>query len=301
MAQKNFKFGENNSLSIKSATVKRITLLAYLIATAANTAFSGTPCDASQIGVKIELIRDGQKTPIFQGYLERAHALTNFSGDNFKYYKGTSWNVVLAAASGVKEQAVIPFSIDLGCIDLQGDDELIITWNIPTGAANSQVDTATSILYADIEQGEGVEYATPIIEEISIQASQTTQNFPLGDKVQSVLLFNSNKDGILSADSPWSTVTVSSNKRQTNFNYFELLGQRTSQFQYENTAALDQNFCVVPEDNTFEDNTNVNVSFNSANVTASKCFVVVKRFISSAYLQDRAARKLAQINYSSRV
>lgn len=278
-------FGVAKPFSAKNQNITGFEGYIRIAATAVNTALVAADLDLSKISVKISLVRRGQNIPIATDNLQNLTMASNYFSPIIRTAQASWLNggtrILLAAAVASKEIRVCPVKFDFGgIINLDGDDRLMMEFNLASSAISAAVDTATSYANIDFTSGIGIEYVTPQYRSIGIEAACTSLSETLGDNVTRVVLINTNKTDVLEASQVVTNLSLSSDKLSYTADYARLLEMQTAQFVDETIAGYRlQSFCLYNGGMDL-DNVKLDASTTSANVTASKNYIAVFNYMS---------------------
>ena len=268
-----------------------------------NTTIVAGDFDFSKTKVKAVLVRDGVDIPIFSDLITILHSETNFENSGFQL------PIVQSVAKGAstKEIALITLSIELhSAINVRGEDKLLLDISLDNGTLGANIDAANTITRVQLLDIEGDEIGIPVIDTRAITGGQVSFNVS-GDDVNGVAFINTDKTSALLSDKVIDSVSINTAELRNNINYDQLVGLRTLDFETAATAAArNQNFRVLGKGD--HDNCQVDINFNSVNVTSAKNWVVVRRTIMNkksvqlgvTRAAERTERKLVKAGVGSR-
>lgn len=286
-------FGVSKPFNAKNQNLTGFDGYIRIAATAVNTALVAADLDLSKINIKISLVRRGQTIAIATDNLQNLTIASNYFSPISRTAQASWLNggtrILVAAAAAAKEVRVCPIKFDFGSIiNLDGDDRLMMEFNLASSAISTAVDTASSYANIDFTAGIGIEYVTPQYRSIGVEASCTSFTETLGDNVTRVVLVNTNKTDILDASAVISNLTFSSDKYSYTADYAKLLEMQNQAFVDETISGYRlQNFCLFNGE-VDADNVKLDASTISTNVTASKNFICVFSFLSDAMTLSKA-------------
>lgn len=287
------KSGETRQLVLRNKSVDGLTIKAVMEHTTNNTAFSGEILDLTKLIAKVVLKRRGQSDQHIYGDIVKPWAM--FSG----YYNGgfaqiadNSYSILRAEDTSVDALAFQTLSLKFGgVINLKGDDELYIELNSIAGMFAATVDTATSHIEFNPVEAIGYEIGTPIIETTSISANESRIQEDLGDDVKLVAFINFDKTGVLEANTPISSVSLSSDRLSLTDNYYELLAKRADQFESKSEADVrDQCFMLVNASHSEVDEASLDLTLVSGNINTGKNYLVTQKLYVTPETVVKAAR-----------
>ena len=225
--------GNKDTGIYKNRSFRAVQFDLNIVAAAANTAFTATvaPLDLTEINVKIILNQFGVKTDVYSGSLYPAVMKSAYgTAGYFQFKSGSStaqkFAITLAAASGVKETIVQKAVVDLGCfINLKGNDSLEVYVDFRSASATAQVGTTTTV-EVDVVDGIGVQTKVPKIysQQLTAGVDRVTESFP--SNLTTLHFLNTDKDNILEASSPITTLRFSSDKLSYINEFYQLIGDR---------------------------------------------------------------------------
>jgi len=275
--------GASENISVKGKTVKGVSVAMWLEATAAATALSNVDYNWQAVTLQVNLKRGGQTYPVFSGSLDVAQQISNYKrggyfGSSYSNQAAppfgsefTTTGILVAPAGGIKGLYLIPIDFIFGVIQLRGDDELKIDLNVGNAFINNSNSTTSYFLLGEIECT-GIEKGIPQVKVEPVQEGQPQLQINLGDNCDDVYFVNVDKKTIKNADAVISSVTFVSNRLNYTKNYYELLSMRSNQTTHEYADQLAQTFCLAHEYDL--DQVSLNLTLNSANVSAGKNFLV---------------------------
>jgi len=278
-------------------------------ASVVNTALVNSDIQLKNITVKVELLRNGQLHQIMSASLDILGAASGYNDATFysnAIGSTNRYNILVAAAAGVKEVATVPFLIPFSLQkDAKGNplnghvncndsvnDYLQLTIIGTPGMFSTNIDSATSNMTVTLINSIGLEYATPKIEQTVINANVDSQTFDLGEMVQVVRFVNTDKTLITNAHAVLSMVNVSSDKITVNgTTYEQLLNNRANAFVNKTEAnARCQTFEIVNELTPLQ-KCRLDLSFNDTNVNSSSNYVVVGRYVKNPIKAIQSSEK----------
>lgn len=255
---------------------------------------SSSYLDLTQLQLKITLRRNGSETVLANTTLQNLAMMSEFFGPLWSFIFPTVTGVSLLAGP---TKAMVPLRIDLGgAINLTGNDELTVEWQLNNTAffTATNVTAASSFIQLDECETQEIEWITPVMSVSVIEGSQQNVSYNLGENILSVLLLNYDKTTVLDGAAVVNNIQLSSNRVNKNDNYYELL---TKQYSYHSTSAEAvtrvQNFCIYSGGDEI-DNVKLDLNLVTGNVTSSKNFVLTRSFITDNWLVTRATMLQSQ-------
>jgi len=249
---------------------------------------SSSYCDLTQLQLKATLRRNGSEVVLFNTTLYNIAILSLFFGPLFNFIFPTVTGVSVVSGP---TKAIVPIRIDLGgAINLTGNDELVIEWQLNNTAFFTATNVTAASCYIQLDECETqeIEFVTPIMSVQVIEGSQQNISYNLGDNVLAILLVNYDKTTVLDSAAVVNNIQLTSNRMQKNDNFYELL---TKQYSYHSTSAEAairvQNFCLYSGGDEI-DSVKLDLNLVTGNVTSSKNFVLTRSFITDSWLVTRA-------------
>lgn len=268
--------GQKN-LSVMNRTIKGLTFFATLVHGTVNTAFLASDFTWQNVLAKVKLKRNGKEMQICNANLRDLSASSNYFQALFLQALSTIVGsyVWVAQAGGVYAQAICPAKIDFGgVVNLRGNDELTATIQCLPGAFAATLNTSTSVLNADFEEGIGYEIATPQIDVFTLLESQTDHNLSLGSNVKSIYVLNYDKTSYVTGENIINSVDMTSRFYSPSWLYGDLLTNQATQFDTIAEAKLRlQSFCLYRSEIALH-GVELTLHANGSDVTASNNVVV---------------------------
>lgn len=300
---KTVQIGSVERQAYESGNVAAINLTAHLIHAVVNTAFSGMPLDWSQVILTVELTKaSGQKHTICQDPVLPLVLASSF--ENCMYNQssvvGSPEQVIYTAhAPGVSAILKQNAKITLPCVvNIRKGDKLRVELNVTSGCVSaSVVNTTTSYINFDIEEGIGNSFALPKFQVEVAKANEQTM-IVAGNGVIAAHFINNDKSGITSANQVLQTSSIDCTLLGRVELYDELLERRYRQFMLTSHADLRHQsfvlFDVVGEKQTLAEvraeQFKLVLSLNAANVTQNKNWVVLQRLVNDPDVVVEAAQ-----------
>lgn len=279
--KKVINFGSSANFSVQSSNVDALRLNINATHTTANTAFSAVLADLSEITIDIEKELNGHIHKVYKGIALPFLMASTYMNASFEQIVSGTVLVEKAHASGVKAIASQIYDINFGGIfNLDGDEKLNIEIDVPSAAAGTGVDTALSGITLEVIEGIGYEIGTPQIIVKNIQASLSEETYSLGSDVQSIYFINTDKTTNLSADRVIDRLTIESDKVKIKVDSDGLISDRLELFPTIAQANLRNNNFVLHSGAELDD-CKIDLTFNSANVNASKNYLVIVKNIAT--------------------
>lgn len=307
------KVNETRTEKLQGRTIRGLNLHLFLEANVANTAITKTDLNMTSIVIKTILKRAGKIITIcndnlqtlalesaIQGRLNGIYQFLVDSSNSFEAYTR------IANGASAKETFILPVPINFGgVINLKDSDELTTEITVNGGAWQSTISTTNSYLNLDYDYACGIEYKTPQIRSYAFQASITQDKVSLGDRVERVSFINLDKKSNLSADDVVTSVQLESDKLTFSANKVDFFAKMQLVRDATDFTNNFNNIVVYGEPNQpFLNGVQCTFNFTSANVTASKNFLVWRTFETSPELIARAqamAQKHANENYQKAI
>lgn len=270
---KTVKIGETQQERYKDVNTTGIAVAITLSGTSGVTA---THVNYENISFKAILRRGGRDLILFNETLKNLISLSEWDTPIWDMMKGNANPVVLTGAlSTVNSIYLIPLKFDFGGIlNIDGDDELTIQCKVGAGSFNTTNFTeASCFVEFDIIEGVGLEVQTPYIKSRVIEAGQSNPTFDLGDNVDEILIANYDKVDMLGATSVLNNISIDSDKWSRNDSYAEMIAKNYAQFSdFVQAIYRYQSFRIY---SGYElDGVKLNLNLNSANVAASKNYIL---------------------------
>lgn len=284
------KAGENRSYEIKNKRIRGVSLNVALVANAVNVAFLPSDFDATNVQVKVDLLRGGKTKSLFADNLLALIAASYMSNFALLHPKNSTIdNMVLVHDTAVTEKRILPFFCDFGSIvDLEGSDSCVVTVNFQQSAQVGVNLVGSTNSYIDIVELErhGFEKATPSIETSTIKAGESKLSFPLGNGIRRIVLLNYDKDDILASSAPSATIALTSDKVSYSATTEQRIQERQQDFFLASSEETLRRQSLVLYDGVNGNLNNCQVDFTliPANVNVGKNVLVVWRNETSAGL-----------------
>ena len=297
MGRQQIKFGETQTIQINKGSVCGTYITFYIQHNSTNTAFAADFIDPLLIQLKLTLNRDNKDVVLYNGSLRDWFAYSVYN--TYKWAQiltngqVTTSRVFLAPAVGVKEIRTIGFETALpGPVTMFGGDSLTFQVNLPTSAAASTVDTSISYGYIDFLECVGVEEGIPIVNVMTMQGAVASQTVPCGDFVKRIMFLNYNKQSYLSADRVLTDMSLSSDKFSKSNEITQLIDS-SLMIQYPEPASTFEPYqsYLIYNGNMWLNNSKVDLTFNSTNVTASQNVLIWGQIILSKDTVERAEQR----------
>lgn len=290
------KAGEKKRIELQGVDVKGIAFNASITAssTGATGVAAGVGIDWDKVSVQATLYQNKKETTLFSGQLLPLLMESSFLESEWNGVSSTTGtkkdHVMVAGATGVKNHRLMTGGIDFGgIINLRDDDKILLEVRVSSDAFASTVDTSLSHLDVDSIEGIGLQYSTPVIHLISIGNGEGNFRHQLGDNTTSVMFLNTDKSGVLKADSVVSAYRLYSDRFDINDDYFQLLNKRVSTFvSYEEANDRSQSFMIFSGE---VDKCRLELDLQAANVNVSKNYVAYRTFNTGRAIVSKARRR----------
>lgn len=272
--------GTSDRLEARNCNIKGLSFALVLTGLTDNTDFVPATLDFDAIRVDAVLMQHGRRTTVISGTLGVLSMESNFHNGLFKHASLTrAADELRAKDTTVKPICQYSFAIDFGTvINLDGDDLLIVDINAPTSVtateATTKADSAASSIEVKTVEGIGAQIKTPSIKQYGIQASLTSYDQNLGSGVETVTFINKDKNTKLTSDNVITTASIYSDRYSDTLDMNDLYVERAKKFEVAAEAPLRYNSFQLL--NRLVNNCKINLGFTSANVTASKNYLVVR-------------------------
>jgi len=298
-------------VSIRTSPVERfsarkakgLNLRAFLSHNTAATALAATDFLPSGLNITVTHYTGTKSTTILDGNLE-PYVMESVLGKAGLQYLTLATSpartriITLAQTTGVKEQAIIPMYINFGCtIDLKGNDKLEVRLQSLGSEYSSNIDTAVSYVYCDLAEGTEEQWAIPQIVQRTVNGTELTNTFDLGDGVSGIAFINTDKTSLLAAANVIANVVINSEDGfQKNATYDELYSERVAMMPENEHRCMAQSQILLRTANrTLLNRVNMRCTFVSGSVTSGKNFIISRRFVTSPsmvqnYKSSRQAR-----------
>jgi hypothetical protein len=278
-----------SQMSIRNKSIDGFTFTPFLKAGVGgfNLGFEWVNSTAFQL--KGVLRRGGQEITLFNETLKNLVLLSHLR--NNVYYALDPFGNGFVYQNLASTEGILPMRFDFGgCLNLVGDDEFIISWQLNSGFFNPAVniDTAQSYISLDETETDEIEYITPITYTQVIEANQTNPTYSLGDNVLNIILANYDKPSFLTSEKVVNSLKLTSDKLSKDDSYNEIVTKAISYYPTIAEAGNRYQNWIVYQGVEELDNVQLNLNLQTANVNASKNFVLVRRFITSSWLVTRA-------------
>lgn len=298
------QFGATKTQYISNCDIRQLNLDFFCQHDTVNSDFAGVIVDFNKVKVKITLCRADKNFTLYSGPIVIPHNLSNFYSQlwNEQLNTGTTYyNQLQAKGLATKLQCLISTRIDLGgFINLRGNDELQIEYNLSSGSYNASIETGVSQLYVSPMLESGVEWFTPYISQYNIQASDNSAQQVLGNNVYSVMLINTDKTTDLYSSQVFQSMNLSADGGNMNLNWYQLVGQRNAQFPLSESTVTDptnrrQSFMPMINANPVLQRATVDLTLNSTNVAAASNYIAWRMFYTDARIMTMARSYSNQI------
>jgi len=200
------------------------------------------------------------------------------------------------------QTAMVSFTIPMGgVIDLHGDDEIYIQVDNSSGLFADPALEAASFLEVKPVKCYGVERFIPRIRAYVIQANEQQNQYMLSDNLIRLAVLNFDKTDF--KNNVINNLIFSSDRLDETYTYADLIAKKLSSYgkQLISTAANDiaaqmqedQSFLVTDFHEEY-DNVQLDVQFNSANVSASNNYIVAWNYDTNWSIIQKAIAKDAE-------
>lgn len=282
------KLGEPKQEVKTSGTYGSVTINAYMFAAAANQALAATDYKPEQVQISVVLRRGGATHRIMSSNLLvlGIHAAKN---------RGLHWFLSgfdrIYAASGVKALKQRSITLPFKPVRCDKGDELVFEVNPSETVWGANIDTSLSYIDFYFNRAIGYEYGLSKVETSVVNANVTDQPFNLGNGVTKITVINTDKDNL--SEPVISQIALSSDRFDESLTFTKLLARvaemdidgpafrlgatppTQSVFRFADT--LPQTFCIFDGErcgmDSFLDDAQLDIQFNSANVNSSKNYV----------------------------
>jgi hypothetical protein len=278
-----------------SGTYDSITINCLLKAAALNTAIASNAFDPSQVSVKVVLKRKGKTYVIMQDNLLILGLFNHLEKNLHEFVNGIDKVYPAADAKALKIRIA---RLNFGGHTRVGEgDELIAEVTVGSAVYSSAIDATESSFEFYLNPSIG--YETGVYSTVSevVQSNAPKQSFNPGDNITKLIYLNFDKQTL--DTEVLSNVNIQSDRLDVSLTFNQLLGHHLSQYgeipmaRYATSLplsggnavyrALDyypQSAILFDGDKIANelDNLKVEMSFNSANVSASQNFLVWRRY-----------------------
>ncbi len=289
---KTVQIGSVERQAYESGNVVAINLTAHLIHAANNTAFSGMPLDWSQVILTVELSKaNGQKHTICQDPVLPLVLASSFRNSMYRQSStvGTPEQVIYTA-HGASNPAILKQNAKItlpSIVNIAKGDKLRVEVNATAGCvSNTVVNTVTSYINFDIEEGIGNSFSLP---KFTVEVAKATEQTMMvaGTGVVACHFINNDKSGITSANQVVQSSSISCGLLDRVELYDELIARRYRDFESTTDADVRHQsfelFDANREKKTLSsiraDQFKAVISLTAANVTANKNWVVMQRLV----------------------
>lgn len=248
-----------------------------------------TPLDTEQLQLKGTLRRNGSEIEMFNHTLKNLVLLSHIKSSTYDFLLNGVVIQVGSAGGGI-DSYIVPLRFDFGgTINLIGDDEFILEWQLNSGffSASANLNLNTCYISVDDAESSDIEYYVPITRSKVIEGSQDNPTYSLGDNIMNLMLVNYDKTGFNLADRVVKTLRLKSDKITKNDTFDELLTKAISYYTAPSEALVRNQNWIVYQGAEELDNVELNLSLNSANVTSSKNYILWRTFYTDNWLVTR--------------
>lgn len=306
-----FEPGSHDTLKIQNQNVVGLRFNNTLIGAAADTAITTPSVDWSKINAEITLTQDGVEHTIYNGKLQPVLIAASLLKSDYAMFQGISGNhaniVTLADASGVKEISSNGGNFFFGdIINLKGGDKIEVVITMDSDCYHATADSSVSFLTVEPVEGIGKQTTIPQWRVKPITDNDSNPKWDLGDNVTLVAIVNTDKTSILSADAVVDRVTLLSDKLEfKKLNSDMLLDRIALHSSITDANDRKQSFLLHSTDNGGKelDKCSIELDVDTAEVVASKNFLVWRRFTTNQEIAKRYQERevkhisLAQIKF----
>ncbi|MBP7278921.1 MAG: hypothetical protein KBA11_05885 [Sedimentibacter sp.] len=287
-------FGDRERIPVRNENVTGIVLRFILTSSTVNSDPTLANLDLTLMNFEAILSQHGKEVKVLPGIIHPILLAEGFSSPLYKQiWNGTRESVELVTkAAAVKGVQMVTSKIDFGhIINLDGDDELTLNINIPQGVKPADAEAVTSYVEVETIEGIGTQVYVPIYDVYTVRGSENGFKESLGDNVMGIHFINTDKSAVTLANKVLNTAHLRSDRLMTADTYESLAAKRLKEFaSLVDANSRNQSFKIF--EGTEIDSAIIDCSLNSANVTASKNFFVVKRFVTDSNLTAKAGRMI---------
>jgi hypothetical protein len=289
--------GEKQQLVISNCSVSGFSFKTLLTANAVNVAALKSTVDLSLINVKATLHRMKGQFPLFNDLLL---PLLLESAQNTEHFKlihpgYTFFFPVQTQTAGLPGIGLIPGIIDLGgCINLEGDDRIVLEAYYPLSAVSGTGSTTATTLDMDFIEGIGVEALTPKIQSMTIQQGQTRLQASLGDNITKVTFVNIDQTAEGVATMPITSAMLSSDKLNYSDNNYEVINKNLFNKKWttnDNLGLMMQVIELAPYQGVPYQKLNIDLSLDASLINNGKNFIVARQVYGDSRLLASAEAK----------
>lgn len=302
---KSVEIGKVDKLANGNGNYKGISLTAHLQHTTVNTAFVGLPIDWAQVIVTCKLKKaSGEEVVICQDPALPLILASGYEDGTFPQASAVGSPVqTIYQAHGAAAKAILKqcARIDFGeVVNLKDGDSISIEVNCLPSAVLSTVDTAASAIYFDFEEGIGNGFGIPQFKVETFKGSEASYPLGAGHGVKAVYFVNNDKSGIALVNQVLQSYSMNSDKISRTEQYDEILKRRYTRFKTTLDADLrHQVFALFdidaesysPMTDLTANDVSFQISLNSANVTAAKNWIVVRKITKNRTVAAEAAAR----------
>jgi len=287
---KSILYGGTDSITATTGSYRGVSLTTILTNAATNTAFTGDVVDMTNANIRV-IWSDGKtEKVIVNDNLRNALACSQIENPAFEYViDQTKIISTLAAGVGVKATALRSLVFDFGgVVTVPRGGSIYVEVQVSNGYYTSQCETSTSKLQFDLMEGIGNMDLIPEFRSKIINASVTNPSENLGDNITKLVVVNYDKTSFLTADNVFNTLSIVSDKVKINDTFADLVGRNEEKFTSQTDAQIRKQCWLLHDSDVELDNVVLDGVTNSANVTASKNFILWKTYFTSPSIVQTA-------------
>lgn len=297
------KLQETGTFTIKGRSVSGLSFPFYLIHTTNNTAFDDDLVTQKAINLRAVLRQNGVETVLFSDNLRNLVFISSFGKDAFRQFDGTQLaysKIQLAHGASNKAITLFPQFIDFfGIINLQGDDEIEVSYSFNGTEFDDKVDASASYAMIDALDAVGVQEYIPQIKSSYLRPDESEHQFNIGNFVPYILFANYDLKSYLAADGVVSQLTLNSDKFKRSDNRYEIMTKQRMGDYLSSDVDPFNSFSIYAGKPLM--NAQVNLQTTAANVNADSNYLIWVHATTSKELLQRAEgfqRKHSQRDWS---
>jgi hypothetical protein len=276
----NIRHLETKNTSISSQTINGFSVKAFLNANAfanGDTQYGSSRLDFSKVAIKAVLNRNGQEHILFQDNLKIIGLASNLNKrGQLAFYQDHDHYTKLGDG-----KSLVSFNIELGgCIRLSGDDYIYLEVSNQDGVFNDAYLT-NSFIEVKALKAVGYELYIPSIRSQPIQANESSNVYSIGDNVIRAVILNYDQPDLLNP--VIANLNFASDRYNEGLTFADLVLLKEASFPKlpvnlsTDPATIfesDQSFTLIDMGKDKFNQVIFSLQFNSANVNASKNYVV---------------------------
>lgn len=243
-----------------------------------------TSVDFTKMICRGKLTRDGKTVNLFNQTLAEMVALSHYFSDRYaQMFNGAASFGIIGAG-----RSIFPVRFGLGQMNLKNSDQFDLEVELQAGFFKAGISEANSYVRVDAFKTIGIEYSTPVIECVTMDANVEQYKKSLGNGISKILFYVKDSTAI-PADGAQiiSSVQLSSDKIELNDKFVDVYNRRIDQFQTVVDAEYRGENSMIHAGQILN-NVEVEFSFIPGKVAASVCKLIVVRENTDAKQMSRA-------------